>query len=138
MKRTGKKGEYAEIDMAPLIDMVFLLLIFFMCTATMSQVDLTPDVALPIAPHAQVPDDMRDRGTVNILPDNTFMVSGVIVTEQEMRDILKKKLKENPGNKLYLRADKGVSFVYVKKVLRACAESGISDIVFGSFQSEGI
>ena len=66
------------------------------------------------------------------------MISGVIVTEQEMRDIMRKKLKENPGMKLYLRADKGVPFVYVKKVLRACAESGISDIVFGSFQSEGM
>lgn len=138
MKRNRKTSEYAEIDMAPLIDMVFLLLIFFMCTATMSQVDLTPDVALPVAPHAQVPDDMRDRGTINILPDNTFMIAGVIVSEKKMREVMQEKLKENPGIKLYLRADKGVPFIHVKKVLRACAETGISDIVFGSFQSESM
>jgi len=138
MKKRKKCSDNAEIDMAPLIDMVFLLLIFFMCSATMSQVDLTPDVALPVAPRAQVPDDMRDRGTVNILSDNTFMISGAVVTETELKTCMKQKYKENPEIKLYLRVDKSVPFAQVKKVLRACAETGIADIVFGSFQSESM
>ena len=138
MRKRKKSGEYAEIDMAPLIDMVFLLLIFFMCSATMSQVDLTPDVALPVAPRAQVPDDMRDRGTVSILPDNTFMISGSIVSEKELIECMKQKVKQNSEIKLYLRADKSVPFIQVKKVLRACADTGISDVVFASFQSENM
>lgn len=135
MKFKKKHNKHAEIDMAPLIDMVFLLLIFFMCTATMSQVDLTPDVALPVAPDAKVPDDMRNRGVVNILPDKRFMISGQIVDQSRMLTLLKKQFKSNPNTKLYLRADKTVPFVEVKKVMRACAQAGISDIIFGSFQS---
>lgn len=121
--------------MAPMIDMVFQLLIFFMCAATLSQVDFTPAVALPVAPKAAVPEDLRDRGTVNILPDGAFMISGEIVTEQRLLELLRRQREGNPGIKLYLRANCAVPFERVKKVLRACAEAGINDIVFGAFQS---
>ncbi len=135
MKARKRIRDHAEIDMAPLIDMVFLLLIFFMCTATMSQVDLTPDVALPVAPRAQVPEDMRDRGTINILPDKRLMLSGQYLSEKELLAIMKQKVAENPHIKVYLRADKSVPYSSVKTVLRLCAEAGIVDIIFASFQS---
>ena len=135
MKREKKFRDHAEIDMAPLIDMVFLLLIFFMCTATLSQVEFTPDVALPVAPRAQVPEDLRDRGTINILPDGRFMIGGKYVSKKEMINIMKLRREENPELKLYLRANKKVPFKKVKQVLRACADAGIYDIIFGSFQS---
>ena len=120
--------------MAPMIDMVFQLLIFFMCAATLSKVDFTPEVALPIAAKAQVSDDLRDRGTINILPDGRFMISGEYVTERQMLDIMKRRRADNPALKLYLRANHAVPFARVKKVLRACAEAGITDIIIGAFQ----
>ncbi len=136
MKRIKKHRAHAEIDMAPLIDMVFLLLIFFMCSATLSQVEYTPDVKLPVAPRSQVPDDLRDRGVINILPDGRFMIAAEYVTEKEMVDIMKQRREANPELKLYLRANKEVPFKQVKAVLRACAEAGIYDVIFGSFQSK--
>lgn len=135
MKRTPKEHVHAEIDMAPMIDMVFQLLIFFMCAATLSQVDFTPEVALPIAEKAQVPEDLRDRGTVNILPDGRFMVSGEYVDEKELLALMRRQREQNPNVKLYVRANHAVPFARVKKVLRACAEAGINDVIFGAFQS---
>jgi len=135
MKRNLKEHEHAEIDMAPMIDMVFQLLIFFMCAATLSRVDFTPEVALPVAEKAQVPEDLRDRGTINILPDGRFMVSGEYVDEKEMLAIMQRHREENPHVKLYLRANHAVPFARVKQVLRACAEAGINDVIFGAFQS---
>jgi len=135
MKRNPKEHVHAEIDMAPMIDMVFQLLIFFMCAATLSQVDFTPEVALPVAEKAQVPEDLRDRGTINILPDGRFMVSGEYVEEKEMLEIMQRHRAENPNVKLYLRANHSVPFARVKKVLRACADAGINDVIFGAFQS---
>ena len=134
MKRKKKFRDDAEIDMAPLIDMVFLLLIFFMCTATLSQVEFTPDVKLPVAPRAQVPEDLRNRGTISLLSDR-IMIAGNVVSEKEMIKIMKLQREENPELKLYLRADKNVTFKEIKKVMRACADAGIYDIIFGSFQS---
>lgn len=136
MKRPKKFREDADIDMAPLIDMVFLLLVFFMCTATISKVNFTPEVTLPVAKRAQVSEDLRNRGTINILPNGDFMISGKIVDFDEMLDMMTKSREENPELKLYLRANKSVPFKRVKKVLRACAEAGIYDIIFATFQSD--
>ena len=49
----------AVVDMTPMIDCVFQLLIFFMVCATMSKVDQTPEVSLPIAPKAALQEDLR-------------------------------------------------------------------------------
>ena len=135
MKRIKKIREHAEIDMAPLIDMVFLLLIFFMCSATLSEIEYTPDVRLPVAPRAKIPENLKDRGVINILPGGDYMIAKEIVTEKQMLKIMKKRKKENPDLKLYLRANKEVPFKKVKTVLKTCAEAGINDIIFASFQS---
>ena len=135
MKRIKKIREHAEIDMAPLIDMVFLLLIFFMCSATLSEIEYTPDVRLPVAPRAKIPENLKDRGVINILPGGDYMITKEIVTEKQMLKIMKKRKKENPDLKLYLRANKEVPFKKVKTVLKTCAEAGINDIIFASFQS---
>ena len=136
MKRRKKIREHAEIDMAPLIDMVFLLLIFFMCSATLSEIEYTPDVFLPVAPRAKIPENLQDRGVINILPNGKYMIASKIVSEKEMLRIMKKRKKENPKLKLYLRANKEVPFEKVKAVLKICAEAGINDIIFASFQSK--
>ena len=135
MKRIKKIREHAEIDMAPLIDMVFLLLIFFMCSATLSEIEYTPDVRLPVAPRAKIPENLKNRGVINILPGGDYMITKEIVTEKQMLKIMKKRKKENPDLKLYLRANKEVPFKKVKTVLKTCAEAGINDIIFASFQS---
>jgi biopolymer transport protein ExbD len=144
MRLRKKHRHNAEIDMAPLIDMVFLLLIFFMCAATMSNIQFTPDVALPVADKAQVPkevEELHNRGIINILPPRgsdskgTFYVLGTEVAEEELVAIMQERVRENPNIKLYLRADRDVPFEMVKKALKACAEAGISDIIFGAFQS---
>lgn len=147
----AKKREHPEsgIDMTPMIDMVFLLLVFFMCAATLSKVDFTPEIRLPVAPKAQIPDDLRDRGTVNILPIGTttprgetvttekpFMIHGLLVDDAQLaRDVgeLRKKVADI---RVYLRIDRDAEFALVKRGIKACAEAGVFDIVFGSYQSK--
>ena len=143
MKLHTKAHVNADIDMAPMIDLVFQLLIFFMCAATMSQVDFTPAVKLPIAAKAKTPEEneLANRGTINILPpdaghaDFYFSVSGKEMSEKELVDSLVQRRAQNPAIRLYLRAHKDVPFKRVKIVLRACANAGIADIIFASFQS---
>lgn len=134
--------------MTPMIDMVFLLLIFFMCAATMSQVDLTPDIQLPIAPKAAVPEDLRNRGTINILPVGTittagetvtkrrpFMVYGQMMDESELKKSITARLVENPDLRVNMRIDRNANFALVRRAIRACAEAGVFDIIFASYQS---
>jgi biopolymer transport protein ExbD len=84
---------------------------------------------------------MQDRGIINILPPGDvggnarFFVLGTEVAPEELPGVMRDRVRENPSIRLYLRADREVPFEMVKKALRACAEAGISDIIFGVFQS---
>lgn len=150
MKSKRKPEIEASLDMTPMIDMVFLLLVFFMIAATMSKVDFTPDIKLPVAPKAQVPDDLRNRGTVNILPMGSLTPGGEVVTEttpflilnklvneQGLKQTIGDVLKSNPELRVYMRIDQNVDFAIVRRGIKACADIGVFDIVFGSYQSGG-
>lgn len=149
MKFRRKEEMEPAVDMTPMIDCVFLLLIFFMCAATMSKVDFTPDVRLAIAPKASVPEDLRGRGTINILPLGTalstgettsdrkpFMVYGQLMNEAELQSSIADRKKNDPEMRVYMRVDRGADFALVRRAITACAGAGVSDIIFGTFQSK--
>lgn len=148
MKRKSREQPEAGIDMTPMIDMVFLLLVFFMCAATLSKVEFTPEINLAIAPKAQIPEDMRNRGSVNILPvgaptgngeivsaEKPFLIHGRLLTEEELRKEITSTLAENPSLRIYLRIDRNTEYALVQRAIKACAAAGVFDIVFGTYQS---
>ena len=138
----------ATVDMTPMIDCVFQLLIFFMVCATMSKVDQTPEVLLPIAPKAALQEDLRGRGVINILPlgtavgdgatteDKPFIIAGQVTDEPGLSKAISERLKTEPNLRVYMRVDRNAEFKTVKRAIRACATAGVFDIIFGAFQSE--
>ena len=138
----------ATVDMTPMIDCVFQLLIFFMVCATMSKVDQTPEVLLPIAPKAALQEDLRGRGVINILPlgtavgsgatteDKPFIIAGQVTDEPGLAKAISERLKTEPNLRVYMRVDRNAEFKTVKRAIRACANAGVFDIIFGAFQSE--
>ena len=147
MKLKKQEEPDASVDMTPMIDCVFLLLIFFMVCATMSKVDQTPEVVLPIAPKAAIPDDLRGRGVVNIVPlgtpvgagatseDMPFIIYGQVTDEPGLMKVIADRRATEPELRIYMRVDKNAEFKIVKRAIRACANAGIFDIIFGTFQS---
>ena len=148
MKTRKREGPDVGIDMTPMIDMVFLLLVFFMCAATMSKVAFTPEVKLPVAPKSQIPDDLRDRGTVNILPtgfvgpdgstvtrEKPFMINGRPMDDKELQTEMAQVREKTPNFRVYMRVDRNTEFAVVRRAIKACAEAGVFDIVFATYQS---
>ena len=148
MKLKKQDDPNASVDMTPMIDCVFLLLIFFMVCATMSKVDQTPEVVLPIAPRAAIPENPVGRGVVNIVPLGTpvgegatseakpFIIYGQVIDEPGLVTAISERLKTEPNLRIYMRVDRNAEFKTVKRAIRACANAGIFDIIFGAFQSE--
>ena len=148
MKLRKPEEPDAKVDMTPMIDCVFLLLIFFMVSATMSKVDQTPEVQLPIAPKAAIPDDLRSRGVVNIVPlgtpigggatseDMPFIIYGQLTDEPGLVKAISERRATEPELRIYMRVDRNAEFKTVKRAIRACANAGVFDIIFGAFQSE--
>ena len=142
MAALRRADEDAKMDMSPMIDMVFLLLIFFMVASRMITVRVDPEIEPPVANESIVPKDTRWRVIFNIRADGTFTSSdgSVTVSEEDIteRVIRFRERAEQRGAKpsLLLRAHKDATVRDVKKVTKAAAMGGINKVVFGAFQTD--
>lgn len=124
--------EEPKFAMAPMIDMVFLLLVFFMCASHLSQHQNIP-LEIPTASKAVVPQDRPDRWVVNIQRDGALFSGSDPITLDQLTRIVAQRLHEQPNLKVYLRADADADHRTVKRIMNRLAEGGISDFIFGVF-----
>lgn len=134
------EGGDDDINMAPMIDMVFLLLIFFMVASHLTTLERIP-VLLPVADEAKVPKEARDRQLVTIRSVDESGEEADIFMNLQVVDIerftaaMSNLHEANKDLQVYLRADRRVKHKHIKKVMEACADIGIVDIIFGTFES---
>ena len=127
-----EEQEETKIQMAPMIDMVFLLIVFFM-TASHLSTQKNMDLDIPEARSGTVPKERPDRWTVNILRDGTLFSGQQPVTIDELRALVAARVQTEPDIKVYLRADKLTPHREVRLVMNAMAEAGVGDFIFGVF-----
>mgnify|MGYP000863709064 CR=1 FL=1 len=132
MRFVHEEAEEAKFQMAPMIDMVFLLLIFFMCASSISQ-NRTMKMEMPVASKGVVPKERPDRWTVNILADGSIFSGDRAATLDELKAEVTDRLKSEPKTKVYVRADANAKHKEVKKVLTAMAGIGVDDFIFGVY-----
>ncbi len=136
------EGGDDEINMAPMIDMVFLLLIFFMVASHLTALERVP-VLLPVADKAVVPKEARGRQLITIRAEDNLKETATIYMNLQAVDInqfateIKKMYEADENLQVYLRADRFVKHRFVKGVMEACADAGVVDIIFGTFESSG-
>lgn len=128
--RMPEEKEETKLQMSSMIDMVFLLIIFFMTASHMNAVT-QEDLDIPTASHANVPKERTDRWTVNVRADGAITSGQTPVTLDELRAIVAARVQADPGLKVYLRADKTTPHQTVRQVMNAMAESGVGDFIFG-------
>lgn len=134
------EGGDEEINMAPMIDMVFLLLIFFMVASHLTTLERIP-VLLPVADEAKVPKEARNRQLVTIRSvdnsgdDAEIFMNLQVVDLDRFTSAIGTMYEGNENLQVYLRADRRVKHKHIKEVMNACAGVGIVDIIFGTFES---
>ncbi|MCC5788171.1 MAG: biopolymer transporter ExbD, partial [Opitutales bacterium] len=73
--RLKKKQRPSEaFQMAPMIDMVFLLLVFFMTVGTLAQADRTVELDLPESEESRVSEDLSGRGIISVREDGAIFL----------------------------------------------------------------
>ena len=125
--------EEPAFQMAPMIDMVFLLLVFFMCASQMSQKQNIP-MEIPTASRAVVPKERPNRWIVNITAKGAVHSGGN--DEAKLEDLatqVKARLAAVPSLQVYIRADAACEHRHVKKVMNRLAEVGIDSYIFGVY-----
>ena len=134
--------EDAKMDLSPMIDMVFLLLIFFMVASRMVTVKVDEKIKPPVADESIKAKDAKGRIIINVYSDGTFKNAdgSKTLTEGDITQVVTewRERMEAAGTdpKLLLRADKDASIRDVKKATKAAALGGVNKVVFGSFQTD--
>lgn len=130
-----KSGENdVGFNMTPLIDIVFLLIIFFLVAANLNQQETQLTMELP---RAKSGDEMREpsvkRIILNLPSDGQLFVGGTPIQTAEL-PIFFKKLTAAHEIEVHLRANRLVPYRAIEPILLACAESGIWNVSFSVIQ----
>lgn len=134
MKLEKKQDDEVGFQLAPMIDMTFLLLIFFMVTTKITKEQIKVDIKLPQASNAILPDDISNRDIISIDGTGQYFIGQKAATKDELGAYLKKRFKNNPPLQLYVRADKGTPGKQIKELMRMAAEAGAISVIFGSYR----
>jgi biopolymer transport protein ExbD len=116
------------LNLTPLIDVVFQLLLFFLVVTRFASEDRELDVMLPAASEAKPLIAQPRELFVNIDHQGQYFVQGKIVSGDEVERILRQAAADNPASQsVIIRADKRVQLDSAVFVMNACNKAGIFD-----------
>jgi len=120
-------GHAPAIDLTPIIDMVFLLLIFFLVATTFHQAEREMQIALPYSQvSGPIVTALREI-VINVDADGRVIVSGQPRDDAELKRIIAQAVAANPDQKVSVRGDRGVLYGKVVRVLDICKAAGIQE-----------
>ena len=115
----------AAVQMSSLMDVIFLLLCFFVTTSVFSQWETEISISLPTAKSATVPGRMPGEIILNLDKDGTVSVNGQILTLAEVTERLTRIAKLYPGQPVVIRADKATAYDSLVGVIDACRTTDV-------------
>jgi biopolymer transport protein ExbD len=116
-----------EINVTPLVDVVLVLLIIFMVVTPMLHRGV--HIELPVTEHHDKKQDTGEQLVVTIRQDGTFIETDKI-PEEGLVERVKKELKTS--RPVHVRADKGLKYGDVRKVLEKIHEAGAQNVAMGT------
>jgi biopolymer transport protein TolR len=115
-----------EINVTPLVDVVLVLLLVFMVTAPMMSRGI--DVSLPVANQPQIPQE--DRITVSVNAEGRVYIADQPVNIVLLEDRIRGLTGGRPDSVVYLRADEGLRYGQVIRVVDVIKKAGVLRIGF--------
>ena len=120
--------EHSEtIELAPIIDMVFLLLIFFLVATTFHQTEREMQIALPAAASAGPISTALREIIINVDQDGSIIVAGRPMTRDELDSLITQAVTTNPEQKVTVRGDRRTPYENIITVLDVCKGAGIQE-----------
>ena len=135
MKISRRSDDEMGFQLAPMIDMTFLLLIFFMVTTKISKEQIKEEIKLPVASNALIPPEVSNRDVISIDGQGRYFIGQTPADKKALAVHLKQRFENTPPLRLYIRADKNTPGKKIKEVMKMAADAGAIDVIFGSYQS---
>jgi biopolymer transport protein ExbD len=138
----GGDGE-PEFQIAPMIDVLLVLLIFFMSITSAQVLRIDKDIKLPVAADAKKKEDKNTmfEAAINVRwlsgkQESKIKLDDREMTNEEIVDTLTQRKNSNPTYRVVIRGDRDTPAVEIQKVMALIAQSGIDDISFSALNQE--
>jgi biopolymer transport protein ExbD len=126
--RINKGRLSGGLELTPMIDVVFLLMIFFLVASKLDEADRFIDVVLPKASAAKPLTSRPREFLVNIDREGNYFVGARPIAISDLQTLLKQAAVDNPKRQtVIVRADENVAHKFVVAAMNACVEAGIED-----------
>lgn len=137
-------NEKAELQIAPLIDVVFLLLIYFMVSSRLKRPEADLTLALPGSVSVSTQMEIPDEQIIEVLADGSIVLNNKVYASQDKSDLegleytllRYRQAAKLSGTKamITIAADDDSVHERVVDVLNACAGAGIENVTFGTVE----
>jgi len=131
-----------ELQIAPLIDVLLVLLVFFTAISSTEVLQSVKDIQLPVAKAGREKDKSPGQVIVNILWEPIKEKGSLIINEadyplpEDIVPVLSDSLKRNADVRVLVRADKMAHYEYVRSVMVAVSAAQIPNITFSVVDKE--
>lgn len=124
MKLPSDANEFTGPDLTPVIDVVFLLLIFFLVATRYDQEEKELAVVLPEVTQAQ-PLSMTPELVINVMRTGQYKIAQSEIDEKQLASIIRESHKNNPQQSALIRGDGDVALKHAVRVMGLCNEVGM-------------
>ncbi len=135
--RIPNRGDVlSAINMTPMIDCVFLLLIFFLVATKFEEAEREMNVVLPQASEAMPMTARPKELFVNVTHDGRYIIASQELNPNQLLGTFQQAQANNPGRQtVIIRADKRCQWEYVMAVMNLCNKASIRDYRVTSTQA---
>ena len=124
--------QHPGIQLAPLVDVLLLLLIFFLMTWNAARNENELDVKVPKASTAKEKTATMGDVVVNVKADGNVVVNRRTLSGPELGDMLENLVQLYPEQAVVIRGDETGAYKNVVGVLNVCSEAGITNVAFAT------
>src|SRR3979411_160506 len=130
--RSRATPHHPGIQLAPLVDGVLLLLIFFLMTWNAARNENELDVKVPKASAAKEKTAPIGDVVVNVKADGNVVVNRRTLNSAELTEMLKNLVQLYPDQAVVIRGDESGAYKNVVSVLNICSEAGVTNVAFAT------
>lgn len=123
-----QQDEIPALNLTPMIDVVFLLIVFFMCAAKFSDDQRDIDLRVPEVAKADVSSATPKSRHVAVYAGGRIALDREDVTLAQLTERLKLAKGEQPSLAVVILGDAGCEFQHVAEALAACKEAGVGQL----------
>ena len=120
-----KTSRAPKLALTSMLDVIFLLLCFFVTISVFSQWESEISIKLPSAETASEPERLPGEIIVNLAKDGTVTVNGKALALEDLKARLARISKFYPGQPVIIRADKDVKYEPLVKLIDTCRAADI-------------